>query len=93
VESLIVPTMPLKIFLAREEFAIFLARWYQALIRSARIQLVFFVNVPLEMRWGIACELTVAVRALPVSVVRRPVLARCSSALTIDSSGRLEVLL
>jgi len=42
--------MPLEIFLAGEEFAILLARLYQALIRSTRIQLVLFVNVSLEMR-------------------------------------------
>lgn len=79
VKSLIIPTMPLEVFLAVEEFAILLARPFEALIRSTSIQPVLFVNVSLEMRRGIACELAVTVRALPVSVVRLPVLARCAA--------------
>jgi len=73
-KSFIILTMPLEVVLAWEEFAILLAIPFKALIRSRRVQLVLFANVPLEMGRGIACDFAAAVGALPGSVVRLPVL-------------------
>jgi hypothetical protein len=78
-ENLITPTVPLKVILTAENLSILWASLFKALIRSSRICCVHFVNVALEMVLGITRDRAVTVMALPISVMRLPMLAKCAA--------------